>query len=112
MVIPKDSDRHSYLNKGSARNPGPGAYADGDGAQSARSNRLRSGGAFTQDKRETAFDKINRAGAEVPGAGNYDPPDMSRTQGASFGAGKRPEPGNSMPGPGAYNTSGAGDTAK
>lgn len=37
---------------------------------------------------------------------------MDRTQGASFGAGKRPEPVNSMPGPGAYNAAGEGSTTK
>ena len=48
----------------------------------------------------------------MPGAGNYEARAVDRTQGASFGAGKRPEPGNSGPGPGAYNAAGEGSTAR
>ena len=110
-VIPKDQSRHGYLNKDSARNPGPGAYADADGTSRAGSGaRGQTGGAFSLDRRETAFDRIHKQGGEVPGAGNYDPAGANRTQGSSFAHGKRPEPGqagSSLPGPGAYNAGGA-----
>ena len=47
-VIPKDQSRHGYLNKDSARNPGPGAYAEPDGSARAGSGtRGQPGGAFS-----------------------------------------------------------------
>ena len=106
--IPKDGNRHGYINKDSARNQGPGAYTNREDSVDGGSSRRAAGaGAFTTDKRETEFDKIKKRGEELPGAGSYEPANVSRTQGSTFAHGKRPEPGakgEQQPGPGAYGS--------
>ena len=106
--MPKDANRHGYINKDSARNPGPGAYASREEDSLGGGTSRRAGaGAFPTDKRETEFDKIKRRGEELPGAGAYEPASANRGQGASFAHGKRPEPGakgEQQPGPGAYGS--------
>ena len=106
-VIPKEQNRHGYINKDSARNPGPGAYASPRDSAGGGSSRRGGAGGFPTDKRETEFDKIKKRGEELPGAGSYEPANVNRAQGSSFAHGARPEPGakgEQQPGPGAYGS--------